>query len=175
MENWKKIPNYPLYEASSEGRLKTFNWKNKGKEAIMKPALDNGGYLRTMLKNVNGKYDTIKVHRIIAQTFLDNPLDKETVNHKNGIKTDNRLINLEWATRSENCKHAFTSRLNSNIGQNNPCASLTEEQVIEIRANYQYGKKARNGITKKQIAEKYGTTFATIKQIIQGTSWKHLL
>lgn len=177
MKQWKRIPNYSLYEASTDGEIKTFNWKNKGTIAIMKPHRDNGGYLRTMLKRDDGKIHTIKVHRIIASTFLDNPDNKETVNHKNGIKTDNRVINLEWSTRSENCKHAFDTDLNNNRGQNNSCASLTDAQVIEIRKNYQYGRKSRHdgGLTKKQIAEQYGTTFATIKQIVQGQSWKHLL
>jgi len=177
MKKWKKIPNYSTYEASTDGEIKTFNWRGSGREAIMKPARDNGGYLRTMLKHDNGKISTIKVHRIIAMTFLDNPENKETINHKNGIKTDNRVINLEWSSRSENCKHAFDTNLNSNKGQNNPASSLTDKEVIEIRNNYQYGRKSRHdgGFTKKQIADKYNTTFATIKQIIQGKSWKHLL
>ena len=177
MKQWKRIPNYSLYEASTDGEVKTFNWKGSGRESIMKPHRDNGGYLRTMLKRDDGKIHTIKVHRIIAYTFISNPENKETINHINGIKTDNRVINLEWSTRSENCKHAFDTDLNSNSGENNPFASLTNDQVIEIRKNYQYGRKSRHdgGLTKQQIADKYNTTFATIKQIVQGKSWKHLL
>ena len=100
METWKKIPGYSLYEASTEGRIKTFNWKNTGKIAIIKPALDNSGYLRTMLKrDIDGKIHTIKVHRLIAMTYIDNPKNYPEVNHLNSIRNDNRVINLEW--RSE--------------------------------------------------------------------------
>ena len=175
MEIWKKIPGYSLYEASNMGNIKTFNWKNKGIERVMKPAMDGSGYLRTMLKNDNGKFDTIKVHRIICQTFLPNPENKPQVNHKNCIKTDNRLINLEWATVSENIKHAHKQNRLSNKGECNPCATLTDNQVLDIRANYQYGKKCKSGKTKKQIAEEYGTTFSVIKKIVQNKTWKHLL
>jgi hypothetical protein len=176
MEIWKTIPNYSLYEASTMGRLKTFNWKNHGKERIMKPALDGSGYLRTMLKNDDGKIETIKVHRIILQTFIGEPfVNKPECNHKNSIRSDNRLINLEWVSHSENLIHSFMVGMSSNEGQNNPAATLTDAQVIEIRKNYTYGKKAKSGTTKKQIAEKYGTTFNVIKLLVQGRTWKHLL
>jgi len=175
-ETWKKIPGFSYYQASSLGRLKTFNWKNAGREKIMKPALDNGGYLRTMLKrDTDGKFCTIKVHRIIAGTFIANPEGKATVNHKNGIKSDNRVSNLEWATQSENNKHAFKNFLSTNKGESNPCATLTDAQVLEIRKNYQYGKNCKKGKTKQQIADEYGTTFSVIKRIVQGRTWKHLL
>ena len=177
MENeiWKKIPGYSMYEASDLGMIKTFNWKNQKREAIMKPALDGGGYLRTVLINDSGRYDTVKVHRIIAYTFLENKHNKETINHKNGIKSDNRVLNLEWATKSENVKHAFKNFFCSNKGELNPCASLTDKQVMEIRSDYVYGKMARNGKTKIQIAKEYGTTFSVIKRIVDGKTWKHLL
>lgn len=163
--------------ASTDGEIKTFNWKGKGKEAIMKPALDNSGYLRTMLKGDDGKYHTIKVHRIIATTFIPNPDNKPEVNHINSIRSDNRLINLEWVTHSENVKHSFTNKRQNNIGQNNPCATLTDADVLQIRSVYKYGRKSKHegGYTKRQIAEAYNTTIPVIKRIIQGKTWKHLL
>lgn len=173
--NWKKIPNFSLYEASDEGFIKTFNWKNKGQERIMKPALDSFGYLRTMLKGDDGKTRTVKVHRIIAQTFIPNPENKAEVNHKNCIKNDNRVENLEWCTRTENIRHAFAMNVISRKGEKNSCATLTDEQVIEIRSNYEYGKNCRKGKTKQQIADEYNTTFTVIKRIVQNRTWKHLL
>lgn len=174
-EIWKKIPNYSLYEASNMGYIKTFNWKNKKVEKIMKPALDGSGYLRTMLKGDDGIFHTIKMHRIIAKTFIPNPENKPTINHKNCIKTDNRISNLEWVSISENVKHAYKQNCMTNKGECNPCATLTDKQVLEIRKNYEYGKNCKKGKTKQQIAEEYGTTFNVIKQLIQGKTWKHLL
>lgn len=175
MEIWKPIPGYSLYEASNMGYIKTHNWKNKGVTRIMKPALDGSGYLRTMLLSDKGKFDTIKVHRIIALTFIDNPENKPQINHMNCIKTDNRVENLEWVTVSENHKHAYKQNRRSMRGECNSCATLTDAQVIEIRAAYKYGKKGKDGITKKEIAEKYNTSFNVIKQLVQGRTWKHLL
>jgi hypothetical protein len=177
MKIWKKINEYPTYEVSSDGELKTFNWKNKGVERIMRPARDGSGYLRTMLKHKNGKFCTIKVHRIVAANFIPNPENKPEVNHKNGIKTDNRVINLEWCTHSENLKHAFDTKLMTKVGEKNPAATVTELQVLEIRKNYVYGTNCRRkgSITKKDLAIKYNTTFNVIKHIIQGKTWKHLL
>lgn len=178
MKTWKTIPNYSLYEASSDGEIKTFNWKNKGKEAIMKPASDNSGYLRTMLKNDDGVIHTIKVHRIIGQTFIPNPENKPEINHINGIRSDNRIDNLEWNTRSENMQHSFNFLYRDRrFGENNPAATITEKEVIEIRSIYPFGRKSKKSgeITKKELAEKYKVTIFCIKNIVTNKTWKHLL
>lgn len=70
--------------------------------------MDKDGYLVTDLY-VNKKRKNVKVHRLVAQTFIDNPLNKLTVNHKNEIKTDNRVENLEWATVKE--QNSYGTRL----------------------------------------------------------------
>lgn len=174
---WKKIPNYELYEASTNGDIKTYNWKNKGKEAIMKPALDNRGYLRTMLKDTNGKFCTIKVHRIIAQTFLENPENKATVNHKNGIPTDNRVCNLEWMTHRENIEHSWKYLTKNPLkGGQIGTATISDEKAQEILDNYEFGKKTKKGmVTKKQIAEKYGVSVSVIKAIVMRSTFGHLI
>ena len=177
MKNWKTIPNYSLYQASEDGEIKTFNWKNTGQTRIMKPAFDNCGYLRTMIKNDNGKFDTIKVHRIIAQTFIPNPENKPQVNHKNGIKSDNSIDNLEWSTVSENIRHSFDSGFHpSRKGENNPSAKISEREVLEIRALYipSKGGKIKDRLTKSQIAEMYKVSVSLIKRIVTNQTWNHL-
>lgn len=179
METWKTIPGYSLYKASDMGNIKTFNWKNKGIEKIMSPALDGSGYLRTMLKGDDGIFHTIKVHRIISQTFIDNPNGKPQVNHLNCIKTDNRVINLEWVTISENQIHAYKEQRRNIKGENNPAATLSDKQVIEIRSKYTYnrkgGKTTKGVISKIILAKEYGVNIHVIKGIVTGTTWKHLL
>lgn len=176
MKIWKKIPEFTLYEISNYGEIKTFNHRNKGKEAIMKPALDAGGYLRTMLIGDDKKYHTVKVHRLVAKAFLENPENKPQVNHINGIKSDNRVSNLEWSTPSENVKHSYNFLNRERLhGEKNHEASLTDAQVIEIRKNYVRGKTSNNRETKAEIAKKYNTSFAVIKRIVSNKTWKHLL
>lgn len=85
-------------------------------ERTLKPTNAGIGYLRVELSK-DGVAQYFLVHRLIAQTFHPNPENKRTVNHINGDKADNRACNLEWATYSENCKHAYRIGLSGNKKQ----------------------------------------------------------
>jgi hypothetical protein len=89
----------------SDGRL-----YNKETNKFRKWIHNNKGYL-TIRIPINGEYRSVGQHRLLAESFIPNPENKTEVNHKNGIKNDNRLENLEWVTRSENIKHAFATGL----------------------------------------------------------------
>lgn len=170
MKKWKKIPNYSLYECSNTGLIKTFNWKNSGKTRIMKPALDGSGYLRTMLKRDDGVIHTIKVHRIVAQTWIDNPENKEEVNHKNAIKTDNNVENLEWATRAENLAHSLENDLQYVLkGEEIGNSILTEKQVLEIRARF-----IPRRVTRDMLSQEYHVSPHTIKNVVTRRTWRHI-
>ena len=170
MEVWKTIPNYSKYEASSTGYIKTFNWKGSAQTRIMKPALDGSGYLRTMLIRDDGITHTIKVHRIIAQTFIENPKNKAEVNHKNGIKSDNNVSNLEWLTHAENVQHCVDNGwMVTKRGEDNGCSILKEYQILEIRDKFN-----PRIYTRQMLAEEYGVKACTIKDVILRRSWKHL-
>lgn len=171
MEIWKEIQGYQGYECSNFGKIKTFNWKNSGKEAIMKPALDGSGYLRTVLKRNDGKLHTIKVHRIILQTFKpNNDFSNLECNHINGNKTDNNIDNLEWVTRKQNLNHCIDNNLQYVLrGEEVGNSVLKEKEVIEIRNKY-----IPRVYSRIKLANEYGVSEATIKDILYKRSWKHL-
>lgn len=98
-ETWRDIPGYEgRYQVSNLGRL----WSKE--RGLLSPFLSRGGYLVATLQR-NGKRYGTGVHRLVAQAFIPNPEDKPQINHKNGIRTDNRPENLEWVTCSENNLH----------------------------------------------------------------------
>lgn len=118
-EIWKDIAGYEgLYQVSNFGQVKSLAriktnkliGEHFVKEKIMKSRLSPSGYLSIGLTK-NGKQIGYRVHRLVAQTFISNPENKAEVNHKNGIKIDNRIENLEWNTSSENTIHALKTGL----------------------------------------------------------------
>jgi len=107
-EIWKDIPNYDgLYQISNLGRIKSLGGKsNHKKDIIMKQKLEKYGYMRISIKN-----KSYLVHRLVAKAFIPNLENKRTVNHIDGNKLNNNFNNLEWATDSENLKHAYDNHL----------------------------------------------------------------
>ena len=111
MEIWKDVENYEgLYQVSNLGRIKSlerdvFNYRgtliNHMEEKILVPVLNNNGYLYVKLCK-NGKGKLMLVHRLVAEAFLPNPENKSQVNHKDEVKNNNAVENLEWCTASYN-------------------------------------------------------------------------
>lgn len=98
-EIWKTINNFSKYEISSFGNI-----RNKTSNNILTPNIKSG-YLSTSLPNNTGDRKSVKIHRLVALSFIPNPLNKETVNHKDHNKLNNNLSNLEWATTTEQNNH----------------------------------------------------------------------
>ena len=111
MEQWKDVVGFEgLYQVSDHGRVRTLPKKvatgRVQPQRIMKLQQTRKGYIVVPLCKETNRYSR-QVHRLVAEAFIPNPDNKTTVNHKNNIKSDNRVTNLEWATLSENLKHAF--------------------------------------------------------------------
>ena len=112
-EIWKDIEGFEKkYQISNMGRVKALNFKRSGKEKIMKQSFNGRGYLKVGLRK-DGKFKTLKVHRLVAQTFIENKENKPCVDHKNTIRTDNRVENLRFVTHKENNNNELTRKHNS--------------------------------------------------------------
>ena len=124
-ELWKPISGYEgIYEVSSLGRVRSLDRvvvdyrgieKSVGGK-ILKPGVTNKGYYIVSLNSVDKRH-TLTVHRLVANAFVPNLDNKPQVNHINGIKTDNRICNLEWLTNEENMKHAINNGLANKGGR----------------------------------------------------------
>lgn len=139
-----------------------------GSERFIKCHPIKVGYFMVCFR-INGKTKFFYAHRVIGVTLIPNPDNKPQINHINGIKTDNRLENLEWVTRSENLKAAFKTGIKSNNGENNSKSKLKEVLVLEIRKKY-----LRYVNTAKMLSKEYGVSTHTIKQIVQRRRWAHI-
>lgn len=176
-EIWKDIPGFEgLYQVSSHGRVRSLDtfkkvyrfgvpYLRKKKGRILKPVKHTNGYLVVQLGRGNRRF----VHRLVAEAFIENPEHKPAINHKNGIKTDNTVENLEWVTYSENQIHAKRTGL-APTGEAHPQAKLSNKAVLFIKENY---KPFHPLFGAKPLAEKFGVDKSTICEIAKGIKRKH--
>jgi hypothetical protein len=100
----KEVPGFPGYFVDKQGAI--YSTRKSGGELVpRKLSLTSTGYYRIGLNGPNKNVKRIYAHRIVAMTHIPNPKKLEIVNHKNGVKTDNRVANLEWTDAKGNAKH----------------------------------------------------------------------
>jgi hypothetical protein len=151
------------YQVSNKGRIKSFYVSNKGR--IMKPEHRSKRYLCIGLRLDLVKKNYV-IHRLVANAFIDNPENKPQINHKDGVKTNNHIENLEWCTKSENMKHSYATGLQVPLrGANNPRSLLNQKQVNII--------KAMKGmeIKQKEIAILFNVHSSTVSAIYKNRTY----
>lgn len=111
-EIWKGIEDYPNYEISSHGRVRSLNYKGTGRIGLLKPRINGIGYALVWLFK-DGVGRTYSIHRLVAKAFIPNPDGKTEIDHINANRSDNRLENLRWASSSENSQNPITNKRQS--------------------------------------------------------------
>ena len=165
MEIWKNVVGFEeQYEISNLGNLRSKerfvkHWRGgerKYKSNFKNIRLNDHGYFRCNLKNEGKRYD-FTIHRLVALAFIPNEENKPFINHKNGIKTDNRVENLEWCNQSENVTHAVKNRLIK--------TKLTDEQAKKI---------FNSQLSNRKLAEIYDINHSIVWRIKNKKAYKHL-
>ena len=159
-----QIEGWDKYMISSHGRVFA-----KKTQKFVKGKNTNGYMMMTFTRDGKRHYEYI--HRIVGKTFIPNPENLPEINHKNGIKNDNRVENLEWATKSYNIQHAYDTKLHSNpCGEQRANAKLTELEVRCIKRLLASGKASLG-----QCAIMFDTDKSQIAGIKMGRTWKHVV
>ncbi len=162
----KDIYEYDEYSVTADGKVFSNNYHRENISKQLRSWVTYNGYEQVHLRRY-GKRKAFSVHRLVAQTYLPNPKNLPFVNHKNGIKTDNRQENLEWCTASDNSKHNFKIGLQKpRYGKDNHSSKITQIQAQEIRTKYVPRKYSQ-----ARLAKEYGLRQQTVCELLQGKTW----
>lgn len=171
MEVWKKNDGFENYEVSNFGNVRGLPIKaNFGCSYKIYPLRhikqwnDKKGYCYVSLVN-NNKKKNFLVHRLVAIAFIPNIENKPQVNHINGIKTDNRVENLEWNTAKENICHAINNGLNLKHGIYNYQSKLSLKDIEYI---------LNSNLTQKELSIKFNISQSGISRIVLNKTYKNV-
>ena len=166
---FRTIPGFSDYEISSDGETIRRVTSSRTSKAghVMKQQLRPDGYKRVCLQNDAGERKGLLVHRLVAAAFIGDPTGLD-INHKDGVKINNNVENLEIVSRQENVAHSIEVLGNSSVGERHHNAKLKESDILAIR------ERRIRGETLQSIADDYGVSNVTIYRICSGKRWKHV-
>ena len=157
-EIWFEAKGYPRYLVSNLGRIKNLNG------LILKPVLNHHYPLVGLIRVVNGVKERkmVRVHRIVARTLVDGETgEKNTVHHKDNIKTNNKVSNLEWMSLMDNKRDSYKMGLNK--------FKNTPDDIRKIR------ELSSSGLRQIDIAIQMGLSQSTISEILSGNKWSYII
>ena len=144
--------------------------RNKDGNKVLKHWLDKDGY-HTVTLWKDRKPKQFRVHRLVAEAFIDNPNNLPQVNHLDGNKNNNAVTNLEWVTLERNIRHAFEIGIYKR-GEERGNSKLTNDEVRWIRKNYIKGSRT---VGAKPLARKFGVTETCIYYIVRNITYKEVI
>lgn len=158
-ELWKPLLEYKGIEVSSIGRIKKAANKRRKERILTEFPKDRDGYYRCSVQKLDGAWTSQPVHRLVAKAFIDNPDNKESVNHIDGDRTNNRVENLEWVTPRENVLHSFK------YGARKVCKEVPKKTIL---TDFQISQidPLRSLYTVNQIAKLFNIEYQSLKNII---------
>jgi hypothetical protein len=169
---WRSIFSAPEFQVSDQGEIRRAfpGGSNAAKVGrLLKLRRDRKGYERVNLSS-QGVVRTFKVHSLVAEAFLGRCPAGQQTNHKNGVKHDNRVANLEYVTPSGNVRHALKEGLrHPQRGSKCSWAKLTEAAVVKLRRRYATGQH-----TLAELAVEAGVSEGAIFYAIKKTTWEHV-
>lgn len=159
---WKTVAENDHYEVSDTGEVRSLFTGR-----VLSQVTNKKGYKLVSLWSENKGHMRL-VHRLVAEAFIPNPCNKDTVNHKNGDKSDNSVSNLEWMTRAENLRHAAKNGL-LQTGEEHHRAKLTRERARFIKDHYkprdpEFGQCA--------MARRFGVCQHAVYDVLRGATWR---
>ena len=181
-ESWKDIPGFEgKYQISNRGRIKSLDREGISRngrryhrtERILKTSPNTSGYPSVVVDNGvdssgRRKVTVLHPHRLVAELFIPNDHNKREVNHKDGIKTNNNVDNLEWVTPSENVQHAFNTGLAvAKKGVDANRAKIKSNDEIHAIKDEFY-----QGGTLRDVGKTHGISSTEVSAIINGKRFK---
>lgn len=165
-EIWKKIDEFPDYDVSSLGRIRSRRIKSRT-EPVIRALENHGGYhYVSLMKPGEPKKCGRKVHRLVAQAFIPNPDNLPEVAHKDGDPSKNTVNDLRWSTHGDNMRDKVEHRTLP-LGEKHHASKLTTEKVIEIRKRHAAGESMSG------LARLHGVCVATMFDVIHRKTWQN--